>query len=345
MKILYTIIFFFVTFIFEFCKEPPQPEEQETSNKLHDLITGHPSTHKELYDLSVPWDKRVYNLDEVHRDYATKMNELEGFSQKPVPNKKFNEIKKSISKIASREPARLKNLKNESIYGIYFCSKLGSTGLTGFIRDGSSSPGGFIILDGDKIHKKANEWISEKEESVFQESKKSKVRIRIANKKNNTFENALEYILLHEMGHIVAQKCEILPDQGSKNRDFSKYEFSREDWIDAESSKHDKNFPLRKFIQFYDEDSDFFLGNDGIAIYTQLLKTPFPTLYSSLNPDEHFADSFVSYVHIFIYKYPWELEINTPKLSLTMANGLNEPRSRREKSQIEKILNDCSGQP
>lgn len=335
-------------FVFSFCsktKEIHKQEDEIVTNKYHKLMSSHPSGAANLYSKEHTWEKRIFPIDEVHRDYVVQLNNLDGFSESPKPYKRIEEIKKSFLKISAREPNELKILKNNNIYAIYICSELGGTGVTGFVRDENKTLGGFVILDGEKLQKKANDWISAKESSVFQESKKSRVSIRIADKKNNTPEGAIEYILLHELGHIISQKYGILPDQGDRNRDFSKYEFSKEDWIDEEHSKHDSVFPNRKYIQFYDEDPDYFLGFDGGRIYAELEKTPFPTLYASQNPDDHFAESFVSYVHLFLYKHPWELELKTPKGIKRLPNGLSSNRSRREKEQIARVLNDCKKNP
>lgn len=340
-------ILFLLTFL-NFCskkEETVTPREEPATNKYHKLMSSHPSGDINLYSLENSWEKRVFSIDDVHKDYVVQLNAMDGFSESPKPYKKIDEIKKSILKLAMNEPEDLKLIKNKNIYAIYICSELGGTGITGFIRDGNKTPGGFIILDGEKIQKKANEWISAKESSVFQESSKSKVSIKISDKKNNISGRTIEYILLHELGHIIAEKYGILPSQGERVRDFSKYEFSGEDWVNEDTSRHDDKFPLRKYIRFYDDDSDFFVAFDGNRIYSQLEKTPFPTLYASQNPDEHFAESFVSYVHLFIYKLPWELEIKTPKFNRKILNGISTKKSQREKEQVARILNDCKKNP
>ena len=348
MKIFHIYILTIVALVIFFsstvsCKKKDlKIEKTYPQNKYSEIFSTHPSGDLNLYDISKSWNNRIYPLDEVHKDYVLKMNQLDGFSESPTSYKKMNEIRKVFQKISIEEPIELKRIKNKYIYGIYIVSNLGGTGLTGFIFDGRKSMGGFILIDGDLISRKANQWITAKESSVFQEALNSKINIKIASNKDNTIETAMEYILLHELGHIIAQSMNILPDQRDKYRKFDEFEFSKKVWIDEENSIYDESiFRIRKELQFYDDESIFFIDKDSLTIYNQLEKTSFPTLYSAMNPDDHFAESFVSYIHLYLYKHPWELQIDTPKLDLFFKNGITLARCSREKEFIKKLLIDC----
>ena len=333
---LYSHILFSLIFLL-YCKENTSHIKE---NIYSHLFSNHKAGNKELYPNLKPWQERVYPLDEIHKDLVVQMNILDNFKEIPTEHKNFDVIHKLIRNIAQKEDSLVNNLKEKNILAIYICSNLGGTGITGFVYDNDKIVGGYIIIDGDVIYKKANEWISYKESSVFQSTKESNIQIKIADSFHNTEEYALNYILLHELGHIISQTMSILPDQREKYRDFTKYEFTKNIWLNAEISMYDDTlFPNRNKIKFYSTNPEFEIDSNAVDIYNSLSKTSFPTLYSAMNPDDYFSESFVSYISLYIYKQPWILTIKKKNGQLLFfENGMKTGRSNKEQDFINKLL-------
>jgi hypothetical protein len=335
---LFTV--FLILFILISClsKKDSDPQESKTPiNPYHELIYAHEAKNPELYDLSKSWEERAYNLDEIHKDYIIQMNKIDDFPDIPYRTKIINPLKRALKNIAAKEPLSLKQLKNKYIYGIYFCEKMGGTGLTGLVYSKDKKIlGGYILLDANLMKMKGNDWITYKENSVFQEGLQ-KLKIKIEDPKNNTEESTLNYILLHELGHIISFANNLLPDQGNKYRDYENYPFSKKDWKQENISIWDKQFPQRSKIHFYYGDK--IPNSEMISVYQNLEKTPFPTLYAAINANDHFAESFVSYVHIYLYKKPWILTISQDnQIIYQMENGIVQERSKREREYIEQLF-------
>ena len=332
------LFFLILSIVIINCKEN---RTQIKENIYSQLFTNHKAGNKDLYSTLEPWQQRVYPLDEIHKDLIIQMNIIDNFKEIPREYKNFETIHKLIINIASNEDSLVNNLKEKNILAIYICSNLGGTGISGFVYDKSKVIGGYIIIDGDMIYKKANDWISYKESSVFQKSNDANIRIKIAEHSSNTEEFALNYILLHELGHIISQTMSVVPDQRDKFRDFTKFEFTKNIWLNEDLSIYDNSlFPSRNKIKFYTTNPEFDIDINAGDIYNSLNKTSFPTLYSATNPDDYFSECFVSYVSIYIYKQPWTLTINKKNGELlTFENGMKTERSKNELDFIKKLLN------
>lgn len=330
--------FLILIYFFGSCKAPVKPL---LPNKYSSLFKTHPAGDISNYSLPNSWEDRIYPLDEVHKDFAIRMNLLDDFSQTPEPYSNMEKIHSLIKEISNQDSDSIRQLKSKYIYGIYLCKNLGGTGISGFVYDKEIVRGGFILIDGEMISRTANDWITLKESSVFQKKDSSKLRVTLTEENLSSVSGALDYILLHELGHIISQTDGFLPDQRDSFRDFTKFIFSSQDWIHEEKSIYDESiFPERNKIIFYSENSKYSIPQDAEIIYTNLEKTPFPTLYASQNPDDHFADSFVSYITIFHQnKHPiLKIELSSGKF-LTFENGMISRRSKREEDILKSFLN------
>lgn len=308
-------------------------------NEYAKLISGHPATDSRNYPLlSNDWSDRSFNIDESRISYVKEMNELDGFIEIPTPSHLTEEMKKRVKTISQSFRPEVKKLFDKYLYGIYFCEKLGGTGLTGFVYNNAKNKplGGFIIIDSSVIKKKANDWISFKERSAFQIGEIS-IQIQIEKEEENTVDNALRYILLHEMGHILSNTLGITPDLREQSLDYTRYPFFDKVWISEKKSIYDeKVFSFRQKVKFYSAESEA-LKLDIVwdQIYPLLSKTHFSTLYGATNALDDFAETFVSYVHCILDNRPWELLlIRQEKVIFKMKNRIHE--LEREKEFIRK---------
>ncbi len=53
-------------------------------------------------------------------------------------------------------------------------------------------------------------------------------------------------------------------------------------------------------------------GAKAESCYRAIEQTNFVSLYAGTNPFDDFAESFVTYVHIVLFKKPWQVEISNP---------------------------------
>ncbi|MCE9499340.1 MAG: hypothetical protein K8R21_02380, partial [Leptospira sp.] len=99
-------------------------------------------------------------------------------------------------------------------------------------------------------------------------------------------------------------------------------------------------FRKRPEIKFY-SDKKINLDQNWEKVYKDLGSTSFPTLYSATNPDDHFAESFVSFVHCVLEKKKWELVLSeNSKEIFRMKNGIIEDRSEKERVFMDKLFQE-----
>jgi hypothetical protein len=310
-------------------------------NEYAQLLKEHPATDSLNYpQIKGEWTSRVFNLDELVASFIKEVNQIDGFEETPIPSSDSEVMEKKLELISKSFHPGIKKLFDQYVIGVYFCERLGGTGLTGFVYDNSIKKpiGGFIVIDTAVIKKKANDWITFKEKSVFSIGD-IKLEIQIEKEENNTIDNALRYILLHEMGHVISNTLGITPDLRENSPDYSLYPFFNKTWVTMDRSIYDqKIFTIRPSVNFYASDSNFLnLDKDWNRIYPVLQKTNFPTLYAATNALDHFAEVFVSYIHCVIDNKPWELTLTkNSKVIYRMRNRIHE--MEREKEFLRRLI-------
>jgi hypothetical protein len=228
--------------------------------------------------------------------------------------------------------------------GIYFVSDLGGTGFTDYAKGGwFSRDAGFSVFDIDVLAKQtANAWATWKERSPFADDPAFRLEARIENEAGDNRKNAIQYILLHELGHILSIGEDIHPRWDEAPSSVDDFPFARLSWefIPAESryaSLFDKPFALRRDVVYYFGAK--LAGRQMPDVYGQLAATNFPTLYAATRPGDDFAESFVSYVHTVMMKRPWEIRLfQDGKLIRTVGTCWEEKRCAEKRRLLEEIL-------
>ncbi|AOP34697.1 hypothetical protein A0128_13050 [Leptospira tipperaryensis] len=319
---------------FFFCK--PSPHSMG-NNPYAELFSNHKITRVERYTLYKGWENRVFSLDPDEQNFIQEMNRIDGFQDSPEPDSNLSLWKNRLRAVRKNLPDSVNSILDDSLYRVILCKNLGGTGLTGFVYDSHGPAGGVIFLDTEMLTQTANEWITKKENSPFR-SPNTQIAVQIESELGDSIESATEYILLHEVGHLVSVREKIVPDFREIKRDFSTFEFSNGIWSSELESSFDSRFPLRKKVRFYTNDP-MDLETHWNEIYPVLKTTPFPTLYSANNGDDFFADSFVSYVHTELQKKVWRLEIlQNKKKVFEMKNGIQEERCLKQKKFLDGLF-------
>ncbi len=212
-------------------------------------------------------------------------------------------------------PELVRKLISPTLAGIYFVEDIGGTGYTDEIRDANGrAVAGFIVLDPlVLIQRKANDWITWRENTPFKTSKIAKLIAKIEDPANDTVQNAIQFIALHEMGHVFSIGRKIHPSWNSQPKEVnvSEYSFLRSSWTRSVAGRFEprigSEFSQRKDVVYYFGAK--LTGDQMRDTYSNLAKTDFPTLYSSTNPSDDFAESFATYVHTIMLGKPFQVTI------------------------------------
>jgi len=265
------------------------------------------------------------------------LDQIEGTIEwaKPDPGLQLSSWKEKL-------PSSLSQILDNSLEGIYFVRGLGSTGVSVLLRDNQGIPKrGLIFLDVDYLKKPINSWGTDKEKSAFRLQDGEDLRLQMTENKDDTIQSTFEFIVFHELGHILSIQGKHAPDIAEKKRDFARYPFFDGVWWSEVDSAYDQTFlPERKKLKFYGNPS-FSLYPEGFHYYKKLQNTPFLSLYASLNADDYFAESFAIYLHSRILGRPYQVVLYKDFAPHTEYQGrLLSESGRKPREFFQKLFGD-----
>ena len=244
-------------------------------------------------------------------------------------------------------PPRVRALLNERLAGIYFVDDLGGTGYTDVVYDADGKPAaGFIVLDAAVLAQRtANAWASWKENSPFRPAAGMRLEAGIETRRHDNRKNAIQYILLHELGHVMSIGQALHPPWGLPAAEVpttDSYPFFKLSWSVARGENRyvthfDQAFAQRRDVVYYFGAK---LAGDQMAdVYARLAETNFVTLYGSTNPSDDFAEAFASYVHTVLMRKPYLIVIHRNGRRVAKFGACwNQPRCAEKRNIIEQLI-------
>lgn len=239
-------------------------------------------------------------------------------------------------------PLQVKNKLAPCLIGVFFMKGLGSSAVTDVVaRANGDIIGAVVMLDIDVFSdRKANEWASWRDNTPFIAVPDVRLEVLIADASDDNRKSALQYVLLHEFGHVLAAGSGLLPDwwtDASAVGKTSEYGFLQKSWqIDQESGRiipvANEDFALRDQVAYYAQAAQL-SGAHLPSIYADLGRTGFPTLYAASSVHEDFAESFSTYVHSVLLEK--RLELNIYQNGQLLAQGSPYWGTARSKSKGE----------
>jgi hypothetical protein len=266
--------------------------------------------------LKLPLEKRIGPAPAALVEHLTLDNIAMGFLQRPRAAELSRDFLADVRAALDELPPSVKRILGKDFGGIYFVEDLGGTGYSNYIRQDTRPVGAYIVLDAGLLARaSANEWATWKESTPFVPEATHGLEARIATESRDNRRNAIQYILLHELGHVLSVTARVHPSWTLAPKDVppsEEFPYFRLSWrIDREKSRYqsifDATFDQRASVVYY-------LGpklraRDMAGVYRQLEATNFPTLYAATHPGDDFAEAFANYVHVVLLKKPFEIQL------------------------------------
>ena len=274
-------------------------------------------------------------------------NELFGFTERPSAVPAPPEYLTALKAIQARLPEPIRRLAEERIIGIFAVHGLGSSGYAEAVQDEREEEKYvFIVLDeGVLLSKKANDWATWKENSVFTSATRAdiKLKLRIESDATDTVENAIRFVLLHEMGHALGMVTHVHPSWDDARPAVPvQLPFPSLSWTmngkGEVVSCFDDRFPERTSIRYYSFTKASLAGEQILPVYNHLQGyTNFPSLQAATSQWEDFAESFATYIHVVLDKRPWQATITVQGKVVTIIDSCwQERRCLAKKTFMEK---------
>ena len=242
-------------------------------------------------------------------------------------------------------PAAVKRPLDKKLAGIYFMDDIGGTGFTDETVDAGGKPvAAFMILDPSVLMARtANEWATWKESSPFKADPWWTLQARIEDPARDDRVHAIQYILLHELGHVLSVASDAHPRWTvpvKESGPIEHYPFFTQSWIvtgEGFTSRFEDTFPQRRDVRFYFGAK--LAGAAMLPTYEALEKTNFPTLYAATHFGDDFAEAFASYVHVVLMKRPYEIRLlRDGTLVKSYKACWSEERCAAKKAYLERFL-------
>ena len=270
-------------------------------------------------------------------------NIAHGYPNTPRAPELSKEFAAEVLRAFDEIPESVKRPLARKLGGIYFVDDIGGTGFTDAVTDGRSSLG-FIVLDPSVLMARtANAWATWKDNTPFRPDPQWKLVERIEDGVRDDRTHAIQYILLHELAHVLSIGGNAHPSWTVSPKEVgatTAYPFFRQSWSikgDEYVSVFDPAFTQRKSVAFY-----FGAKLDAAAMkdtYDALERTSFPTLYASTHPGDDFAESLANYVHVVMLKRPFEIRISKGgEVVKTYRSCWGEKRCAEKRRYLEEML-------
>jgi len=196
------------------------------------------------------------------------------------------------------------------LLGVFTMDGTGASAASGVIAGPEGELiGAFIAIDaGAFAGATANGWFERRENLPFAPSAGLRLEARIAEDAHDDRAGALQFVLLHEFGHVLAACHGLAPMWWRTGGTAPAYPLLDLCWQAAADGRfapragHD--FPLRERLVY--RGSARLSLEDAEDLYRSLGRTGFPTLYAATSVHEDIADSFASYVHVRLMGRPLE---------------------------------------
>lgn len=296
--------------------------------------------------LAKPLPERIGTAPPELVEYLALDNLNNGYANKPRAATLSADFVADVRNAFAEIPAPVRRLVEQKLAGIYFVEDLGGSGFTDQIYDAAKPVAGYIVLDAAVLMSRtANSWASWKENSPFMASPHFKLNVVIEEASQDSRKQAIQYILLHELAHVISIDAGITPNWNTdpkNDKTTGSYPFVNLSWeLSRDTNRYvsvfDQSFPQRK-------DVVYFFGATLPAAemrhtYEALERTSFPTLYAAKNPYDDFAESFVTYVHTVLMGKPFEITLSADeRISKVYKACWTEERCAAKRKILEHLL-------
>ena len=283
---------------------------------------------------------RILPAPDIIIDYLRKDNQFQGYKERPKKPEIDHEFLSDIVNAFAELPEVVRDHIHEHVVAVFLVEELGGTAYGELLRNFNNNKLGFIVLDVSSLNRKANEWISWRANSPFAMKGRYIIEAEIEKKSSDDRKAAIQYILLHEVGHLIGVAKGAHPNWFTGGHP-QKWPFTKLSWITMErgligKSKYDEIFTNRNKLKFYAFQNASLTSEDIGETYDQLLKTDFVSLYASTNMYDDFAETYAMYVHVVLQNRPFKIKIIKEGITVkVIANPILEKRCDGKKGYLD----------
>lgn len=276
-------------------------------------------------------------------DYIRADNKLQGYVNEPRAAELTPELVAAFQTAIDELPPEVARVANTKLAGIFPVHDLGGIGVTEPLYNADGGKRAAIIaFDVDLVRSRgANALFTWKENEPYEKDPASIViSATIEPATSDDFVHGLQFILLHELGHVLAVNHPYVAATEDW-RSFSSSRFTATTWQAGDAlpkSIFDSEFGARRHIRYYGPESLRLRRARVFEVYEAITKTSFVSPYAATNPEDDFAEAFASYVHVVLMKKPYELWASREAQAAAIRPCWDEKRCAQKRGLIETML-------
>jgi hypothetical protein len=292
------------------------PANKEERRALVQHLAQHPARQARAWGdfRSTPFAERVRPATADVLDYLRKDNLNWGLSEIPRASTDAALEKDARAALASL-PEVVRRRAEPVLVAVLIIEDLGSSAYSEMLRDGDRSVSGYIAVDRRVLDQPANAWASWRDSNPFAPDPGVRIEATLEPPESNDRMHAIRFIVLHELGHILAGTAIEPPPHrsfhGLDPEHVEEHPYSRLSWRAAPklTTRFDAEFPERALVKFYMGPETKLPAARAAEIYRKLGATDLPSLYGATTDFDDFAEGFATYVHVVLDHEPYIVRV------------------------------------
>jgi len=294
-----------------------------------------------------PLEARVGLLPEDAVASLREALELYGGVSKIAPARGADYAVDDMRKAVAGLPESVKRLVRGRLIGVFLVDNLSTEGsgehnlglaleVMGVWRQ---HVGTIVLIDRAGTDMNANRAMASMEYVPTGEYKGISVQSRLARRNNDDRRMTIQYVLLHELGHVVDYDLGITPGSFNYGEPTLDCGFTCLSWV--QPSQHRFSPRIGAAMQSADDASLDAYVKALPDTFRLLSASNFPSIYATTMPEEDFAESFAQYVHSVVLGHPWELTLRVDgTIQERLGSCFLERRCPGKKSYFDRLLVD-----
>ncbi len=263
-------------------------------------------------------DEKVAPGNADVRERALQSNLEYGQDVRPEAASPENPLTPKVRAALRNLPPAIHKLASQYVLAVYLLEDDWGTATTEGVQDDQGRwKYSYVTLNLTALTRTANAWTAWKENSAFRPDPKFQLHMAIEAPDGDTEENAIRFIFLHELGHVLGLGLGVhgfWDDEGlpalTRDSPFLKISWQPNADQNALVSRWAERFPRLNQLKFYRFDKANHPLSDAESAYRALAQTDFPSLYGVTNIYDDFAESFVIYVHTRLMNRPYRVDVS-----------------------------------
>jgi hypothetical protein len=255
------------------------------------------------FDPSTPLADRVQPAPGLVIDYLRAADRMPSYAAYAPTAAEREVIRRGLEAL----PAPYARVFADRLVGIWFVSNLVGSGMADYVLADDGTVYTTLVVNPETLRHDLSAWLTYRESTVYAAAPGLEVQIDCG-----TAFTGFTYVLLHEGGHVMDyvehHTPYVEPVLKLLGSAVPSTPFAAPVWREYAQPAAPFDFPLRAGLRFYGMGKPTPMA-EAVGLYTALMRTPFASLYGSMNWAEDFAEFMTWYYLVHYLGQPYEIQV------------------------------------